>query len=66
MNVQQKKKTQNLVDFQFVVFNFFQGNIVTSSKTELRKNQSGKRTKRKPRVLFSQVRNGQFFNFLIC
>ncbi|KAM0736282.1 Homeobox protein Nkx-2.6 [Formica fusca] len=31
------------------------GNIVTSSKTELRKNQSGKRTKRKPRVLFSQT-----------
>ncbi|CAD6230038.1 GSCOCG00006700001-RA-CDS [Cotesia congregata] len=31
------------------------GNIVTSSKTELRKNQSGKRTKRKPRVLFSQA-----------
>lgn len=33
----------------------FLGNIVTSSKTELRKSQSGKRTKRKPRVLFSQV-----------
>ncbi|XP_063976804.1 homeobox protein Nkx-2.3-like [Diachasmimorpha longicaudata] len=32
-----------------------EGNIVTSSKTELRKNQSGKRTKRKPRVLFSQA-----------
>ncbi|KAK0091170.1 hypothetical protein PV326_003646 [Microctonus aethiopoides] len=31
------------------------GNVVTSSKTELRKNQSGKRTKRKPRVLFSQA-----------
>ncbi|XP_033328651.1 homeobox protein Nkx-2.3 [Megalopta genalis] len=31
------------------------GNVVTSSKTELRKNQSGKRTKRKPRVLFSQT-----------
>lgn len=31
------------------------GNVVTSSKTELRKSQSGKRTKRKPRVLFSQV-----------
>ncbi|KAL0120839.1 hypothetical protein PUN28_008487 [Cardiocondyla obscurior] len=31
------------------------GNIVTSSKTELRKSQSGKRTKRKPRVLFSQT-----------
>ncbi|KAK9300930.1 hypothetical protein QLX08_006527 [Tetragonisca angustula] len=30
------------------------GNVVTSSKTELRKSQSGKRTKRKPRVLFSQ------------
>ncbi|KAG7201238.1 hypothetical protein KM043_004023 [Ampulex compressa] len=30
------------------------GNIVTSSKTELRKSQCGKRTKRKPRVLFSQ------------
>ncbi|XP_015119748.1 homeobox protein Nkx-2.3 [Diachasma alloeum] len=32
-----------------------EGNVVTSSKTELRKNQSGKRTKRKPRVLFSQA-----------
>ncbi|XP_014213404.1 homeobox protein Nkx-2.3-like [Copidosoma floridanum] len=31
------------------------GNLVTSSKTELRKNQSGKRVKRKPRVLFSQT-----------
>ncbi|KZC10971.1 PREDICTED: homeobox protein Nkx-2.5-like [Dufourea novaeangliae] len=31
------------------------GNVVTSSKTELRKSQSGKRTKRKPRVLFSQT-----------
>ncbi|CAK9806003.1 Homeobox protein Nkx-2.6 [Anthophora quadrimaculata] len=31
------------------------GNLVTSSKTELRKSQSGKRTKRKPRVLFSQT-----------
>ncbi|XP_076178120.1 homeobox protein Nkx-2.5 [Ptiloglossa arizonensis] len=31
------------------------GNVVTSSKTELRKGQSGKRTKRKPRVLFSQT-----------
>ncbi|XP_015585568.1 homeobox protein Nkx-2.5-like [Cephus cinctus] len=31
------------------------GNVVTSSKTELRKSQSGKRTKRKPRVLFSQA-----------
>ncbi|KAJ8683595.1 hypothetical protein QAD02_019387 [Eretmocerus hayati] len=31
------------------------GNLVTSSKTELRKNHSGKRTKRKPRVLFSQT-----------
>lgn len=35
---------------------YFAGNLVTSSKTELRKSQSGKRTKRKPRVLFSQVR----------
>ncbi|XP_051155415.1 homeobox protein Nkx-2.5-like [Leptopilina boulardi] len=32
-----------------------EGNVVTSSRTELRKNQSGKRTKRKPRVLFSQT-----------
>ncbi|XP_014476957.1 PREDICTED: homeobox protein Nkx-2.5-like [Dinoponera quadriceps] len=31
------------------------GNIVTSSKTELRKSQSSKKTKRKPRVLFSQT-----------
>ncbi|XP_015520755.1 homeobox protein Nkx-2.5 [Neodiprion pinetum] len=31
------------------------GNVVTSSKTELRKSQSGKRSKRKPRVLFSQT-----------
>ncbi|XP_011501653.1 PREDICTED: homeobox protein Nkx-2.5 [Ceratosolen solmsi marchali] len=31
------------------------GNVVTSSKTELRKSQSGKRMKRKPRVLFSQT-----------
>ncbi|KAL7301874.1 hypothetical protein TKK_0005478 [Trichogramma kaykai] len=30
-------------------------NLVTSSKTELRKNQSNKRIKRKPRVLFSQT-----------
>ncbi|XP_043462214.1 homeobox protein Nkx-2.3-like [Leptopilina heterotoma] len=32
-----------------------EGNVVTSSRTELRKSQSGKRTKRKPRVLFSQT-----------
>ncbi|XP_012287551.1 homeobox protein Nkx-2.5 [Orussus abietinus] len=31
------------------------GNLVTSSKTELRKSQSCKRIKRKPRVLFSQA-----------
>ncbi|XP_058803793.1 homeobox protein Nkx-2.5-like [Phymastichus coffea] len=31
------------------------GDLVTSSRTELRKSQSCKRTKRKPRVLFSQT-----------
>ena len=41
----------------------FLGNIVTSSKTELRKSQSGKRMKRKPRVLFSQVSLILFDNY---
>lgn len=44
----------SMVDFK-VYSSVYLGNVVTSSKTELRKSQSGKRTKRKPRVLFSQV-----------